>query len=348
MSGRVVLGALILVFLLSESSLAQTLIQVGTGTGAPAVAINPGTSAEACSPYGTNVGGFGGPNGKKWQAIYTADMINAAMTAASLTPGPASFSTVGFNITGVVGGFPTIYTHQDYTIKMANVAQADLSGGYYLGALTTVYGPAAFTNNTSGWFSLTLASPFAWDGVSNLCVEVCYNGNTPFLITTYGGCQYTNVGGNNRMGFSGDGSTNCLTTLPGTGSLTNRLTNIRLTAEASGSQPTINTGILNPLSYCVGDDISVPFTTSEPLNAGNSFTLQLSNASGSFASPTNIGTLSGTTDGTVQGVIPPGQSAGSGYRIRVVSSNPAIAGTDNGQNFAIVASPPTPFIQHRD
>jgi hypothetical protein len=316
---------------------AQTIIQIGTGTGAPSVGVNPGTGANACSPYGTNVGS--GANGKKWQAIYTADMINTAMTAASLTPGATSFSTVGFNITGRVGSG---YTHQNYTVKMANVAQADLSGGYYTGSFTTVNGPAAFSNNTNGWFSLPIATPFQWDGVSNLCVEVCYNGNTPFLISTYGGCQYTDVGGNNRMGFSGGSGSSCATTLPGTGSLTNRLTNIRLTAEAPVSQATITTGTVSPLTYCAGSAISVPFTSTGTFTAGNSYTIQLSNSSGSFAAPVAIGSLSSTANsGTINGTIPPGTPQGSGYLIRVASTTPAVTGSNSTATITVNA-PLTP------
>jgi hypothetical protein len=331
-------------FFCIQALYAQTIITIGSGTGSPSVGINPGSGANACSPYGTNVGS--GANGKKWQAIYTVDMINTAMSNAGLTPGPASFSTVGFNITRVVG---SSYSHQGYTIKMANVAQADLSGGYYLGAMTTVYGPAAFTNNTQGWFSLNLINAFSWDGISNLCVEICYTGTTPFLITSYGGCQYTDVGGNVRMGFSGGSSstTNCATPLPGVGSLTNRLTNMRLTATVSGSQPTITAGPVLPLSYCQGSNISVPYTVTGSFTGGNIFSLQLSDATGSFSSPTSIGTLTATGNGTVQGTIPLAQTPGNGYRVRVVSSNPAVTGTDNGQNIVISSGPASPVIQHK-
>jgi hypothetical protein len=327
-------------FFCHQSIFAQTLITIGAGTGSPAVSINPNTTADACSPYGTNVG-FGA-NGKKWQAIYTADMINTAMSNAGLTPGSASFSTVGFNVTGRLN-----YNHGGYTIKMANVSQLDLSSGYYTGAMVTVYGPTNFNFNSTGWFSLTLSSAFIWDGSSNLCVEVCYNGNTPFLISSYGGCQFTNVGGGNRMGFSGGSATTCATILPGVGSLTNRLSNMQLTVAVSAAQPSISTGIVNPLTYCTGNNIIVPYNVGGTFNAFNTFTLQLSDASGSFASPISIGTLTGTGNGTVQGTIPVGQIPGSGYRLRVVSSNPAVTGTDNGQNIVISSGPASPVIQHK-
>ncbi|WP_345232606.1 FG-GAP-like repeat-containing protein, partial [Hymenobacter saemangeumensis] len=87
-------------------------------------------------------------------------------------------------------------------------------------------------------------------------------------------------------------------------------------------------------SFCPGSFLSVPFTASG-FNAGNVFTAQLSSASGSFASPTNIGTLTATASGSISAQIPLGTAAGTGYRIRVVASSPATVGADNGQNLTV-------------
>ncbi|MBK8500689.1 MAG: hypothetical protein IPL52_18160 [Flavobacteriales bacterium] len=96
----------------------------------------------------------------------------------------------------------------------------------------------------------------------------------------------------------------------------------------------IITGLINgPL--CTGQAVNVPFTVSGAFNAGNTFTAQLSSASGSFASPMVIGTLSGTTNGIISASIPIGTAPGTGYRIRVVGSNPVVEGSDNGTNLTI-------------
>jgi len=81
--------------------------------------------------------------------------------------------------------------------------------------------------------------------------------------------------------------------------------------------------------------VSVPFTTSSAFTAGNVFTAQLSDATGSFTAATNIGTLTGTTSGTISATIPSTTPAGTGYRIRVIGSNPAITGSDNGTNLIV-------------
>ncbi|WP_111707883.1 GEVED domain-containing protein [Lutibacter citreus] len=102
----------------------------------------------------------------------------------------------------------------------------------------------------------------------------------------------------------------------------------------------ITTGTISPITYCSGASVSVPFTITGTFTAGNVFTAQLSDASGSFASPVAIGTLTTTTDGIpISATLPIGTSIGAGYRIRVVSSTPVASGTDNGSDISIITTP---------
>jgi hypothetical protein len=87
---------------------------------------------------------------------------------------------------------------------------------------------------------------------------------------------------------------------------------------------TITVGTVTPTTLCVGDLIAVPYTRTGTFTAGNVFTAQLSDAAGSFASPTDIGTLIGTGNGTIAATIPAATPAGTNYRIRVLGSNPAV------------------------
>jgi hypothetical protein len=102
---------------------------------------------------------------------------------------------------------------------------------------------------------------------------------------------------------------------------------------------TITTSTINNSNLCPGVSFNVPFTATGSFNTGNSFTAQLSDASGSFASPTPIGSISGMTSGSIQATAPLDIPAGTGYRVRVVSSNPSIIGSDNGENLSIDAQP---------
>ncbi|HEX3079771.1 MAG TPA: T9SS type A sorting domain-containing protein, partial [Puia sp.] len=99
----------------------------------------------------------------------------------------------------------------------------------------------------------------------------------------------------------------------------------------------IVTSTISPLSYFQTDPVNVSYTASGTFSAGNIFTAQLSDASGSFVLPIAIGTLASTTSGMIAATIPLATPAGTGYRIRVVSSNPIIIGSNNGENITINA-----------
>lgn len=102
---------------------------------------------------------------------------------------------------------------------------------------------------------------------------------------------------------------------------------------------TISTGTIASASHCKGVAFNVPFTVSGTFNAGNIFTAQLSDATGGFGTPRTIGTLSGTSSGQISATIPAVVTAGTGYRVRVVSSNPAVTGSDNGSDLTVLDVP---------
>ncbi|MEJ7682321.1 MAG: hypothetical protein WKG06_31620 [Segetibacter sp.] len=115
---------------------------------------------------------------------------------------------------------------------------------------------------------------------------------------------------------------------------------------ARASSKNITTSALSSTSYCQGASLIIPYTANGTYNSDNTFTAQLSDASGSFTSPTNIGNVNATESGTINVTIPTTAAAGTGYRIRVVSSAPVVTGTDNGTDITInqltaIASQPT-------
>jgi hypothetical protein len=110
-----------------------------------------------------------------------------------------------------------------------------------------------------------------------------------------------------------------------TGGTTNTTT-FTTTVPASAS---ITTGTIQGGVVCPGASILVPFTVNNgPMNAGNVFTLEMSDVNGSFASPTAIGTLSSLSSGAISGTLPAVLAAGNGYLFRVVGSNPATTGSN--------------------
>ncbi len=88
------------------------------------------------------------------------------------------------------------------------------------------------------------------------------------------------------------------------------------TAVASFAQATITTGTLSPTSVCAGSTVSVPFTTTGVVAPLTNFIAQLSDATGAFTAPTEIGNAAATP---ITATIPAGTVAGAAYKIRVVS-----------------------------
>ncbi|MEX0966449.1 MAG: T9SS type A sorting domain-containing protein [Bacteroidia bacterium] len=88
---------------------------------------------------------------------------------------------------------------------------------------------------------------------------------------------------------------------------------------------------------CAGSEIAVSVTATSSLDAGNQYSFELSDASGSFASPTSLGQFAGTTDLNEVLQLPFALAAGSGYKIRVNSSAPVLS--DEGPAFAVYTAP---------
>ena len=95
-------------------------------------------------------------------------------------------------------------------------------------------------------------------------------------------------------------------------------------------------------SYCAGNSIFIAYYARGFYGATNTFTAQLSDATGSFANPVNIGNYTATAavyqSGIITATIPVGTLAGSNYRVRVIASDPATIGVDNGYNITIQSS----------
>lgn len=92
-------------------------------------------------------------------------------------------------------------------------------------------------------------------------------------------------------------------------------------------------------SLCAGNNLVVPYSINGVCNVGNVFTAQLSDASGSFASPISIGTISATSSGTITATVPSSVTYGTNYRVRVISSNPVQYGERNNSNILINNAP---------
>jgi uncharacterized delta-60 repeat protein len=85
-------------------------------------------------------------------------------------------------------------------------------------------------------------------------------------------------------------------------------------------------GSLPNTTYCAGASFSIPYTVTGTFNGINSFRAQLSDASGSFANPVNIGSISSSVAGSISATIPNPITSGTNYRVRITASSPSLTG----------------------
>lgn len=104
----------------------------------------------------------------------------------------------------------------------------------------------------------------------------------------------------------------------------------------------ITTGPILGSPFCACSVVQVPYNgTGNTFTSGNKFIAELSDATGSFANPTQLQSITTTADtGHITVFIPCSTPAGAAYRIRVKSTTPSpggIIGADNGVNLVINA-----------
>lgn len=85
-----------------------------------------------------------------------------------------------------------------------------------------------------------------------------------------------------------------------------------------------------PKNICPGSNLKITFVKNGIYyNVGNTFNITMSDASGSFSNPTILGSVNDTTISEITGEIPKFTPTGSGYLIRITSTNPATTFTSS-------------------
>lgn len=102
------------------------------------------------------------------QTIYTA----AELTAAGLSAG--NITSMAYNIASLGDAA----TNANFTVSIGTTAGSNFANTTFLATtgFTTVYGPSTYTHTASGWQTITFATPYVWDGVSNIVVNVTHDG----------------------------------------------------------------------------------------------------------------------------------------------------------------------------
>lgn len=105
-----------------------------------------------------------------------------------------------------------------------------------------------------------------------------------------------------------------------------------------GEANTIATGVITGSPFCPGTAVSVPFTSTGTFGGSNVYTAQISDKMGSFDAAVAMGTLTSSANtGTINAVIPSKTAGGTKFRIRVISSSPAVTGSNNGSNLKVTS-----------
>ncbi|MFP4664655.1 MAG: cohesin domain-containing protein, partial [Bacteroidales bacterium] len=79
---------------------------------------------------------------------------------------------------------------------------------------------------------------------------------------------------------------------------------------------------LSGSEFCAGESFTIDYQATGDFLTENVFTAELSDASGSFASPTIIGSLASNNSGSITATLPANLSDGSAYKIRLQASHP--------------------------
>lgn len=101
----------------------------------------------------------------------------------------------------------------------------------------------------------------------------------------------------------------------------------------------ISTKKVYGVPFCAGSSITIGYLVDAPANTGNVFSAELSDENGDFTSPVVIGSINKTTGGSIPCVIPLGMATSNKYRIRVVSSNPVVIGSESQNKVPINPKP---------
>jgi len=164
---------------------------LGTGTSftTPVVSSNTNFYAAAengsASPVTSTVGAgaatsatYSNPFYSLWSNTHMQHLITASeLYAAGLSAG--SITSLGINITAA-GTLPMI----DFSMKIASTNATSMTA-YVSPAFTTVYTSASFMPVT-GLNTMNFVTPFIWDGISNIVIEICHGnpGSTATMSRT--------------------------------------------------------------------------------------------------------------------------------------------------------------------
>jgi hypothetical protein len=118
------------------------------------------TTSDLGAAYPTYYG-----NGRQQYLIKASELTAIGLAAGNIT-------SIGFNINATTGDPATLF---GYTIKIGATSATALTTTFQSSTFTTVFGPANYSPVVNSINKHNFATPFPWDGVSNLLVDICFS-----------------------------------------------------------------------------------------------------------------------------------------------------------------------------
>jgi hypothetical protein len=302
-------------------SIASTTTYFAEVRATPDISATIGTGTTA---IGSSFGGTGlTPFSQYYESARTQYLITAAdISAAGLTAG--SFGTMAFNVSTK----SSTKLYNGYTIRLANTTATSLATGFLAPTFTTVYGPASY-NATSGSNVFPLTGGFAWDGTSNIVVQVCFSNATGAYdgYSSNDAVSGTSKSYTSTYGIYADNEYLC--TGPGSFFSTassSVLPNITFTRQGCLSSRSPVVATINPLPVPTISPVVGPIQ----ICAGN-FTTFTGGGGGTYQWRDVTGVISGATSSTF--------TTGTAGSYRVVVTNPTTGCKDSSVAVAVNVNP---------
>jgi hypothetical protein len=141
---------------------------------------------------------------EKSHYLFTAAELNAAGFQAG------NIDSIAFYVTNQA----MTYDITSFTVRMAHTTNTNLSAGFGTptSSFTTVFPAANIGKPAVGMFKLPFTTPFAWDGTSNLLIELCKDNDVSNSGTFWGGSmavEFTAYSSAYTYGSYGDNVSQC-------------------------------------------------------------------------------------------------------------------------------------------
>ena len=215
----------------------------GTAGSAGSATIGSGTSLTSSSGYPT---AFGNYWYQDWhQYLFTKAELNAAgiTSAGNITSLKLTIAATNNPSTAIA----------DYNVKIASTSNTALSA-FTTSGLTNVFGPASVTG-VVGVNTITFSTPYVWDGVSNIIVDIretasygSGNATTYYTSTTNNSVLYAYSSSSNATFWSSSPTPTTSTSRP------------NVTFGYSSSIPTVFSWATNTTDLYTTNDTSVGYT----------------------------------------------------------------------------------------